>query len=260
MGSKRSPGHICQTTNPVDVCDGTNCLAPSPTPGPCNGPDWDSVSFEIGSCFLPVKTRLRGLKPNEIQVLSWLRANKATIVNAERTFRIDRRAIAGAIAWEMLRNPHPHASAIDVGPGKVHLFQFSRSHWIRDAVALAWQSFFGDSGEGTLAKEAEDRGYLAQQSPESRKRLLATDAGAIRYIAAIMAAIADLSENDGFESIRKNPVILTNVYQGKDLKEWEDHLRTLPAGSRFKGGNPMDEWVSIHFSFLEDAVGSPDFD
>jgi hypothetical protein len=40
-----------------------------------------------------------------MQVLAALRSQRANILAAEQTFGVDRRAIAGAIAWEMWRIP-----------------------------------------------------------------------------------------------------------------------------------------------------------
>lgn len=42
-------------------------------------------------------------------VRRWLAAHRAEIVAAEATFNVDRRAIAGAIAWEAMVNVIPGA-------------------------------------------------------------------------------------------------------------------------------------------------------
>ena len=54
----------------------------------------EDVSFEIGSCFVPVDAGM-DLDPAEQQVFACLRAHRAEIANAEREFRITRLAIAG---------------------------------------------------------------------------------------------------------------------------------------------------------------------
>jgi len=220
----------------------------SPKPGPIPGPKHQS--FELGASFMPVPTSL-SLNPDEMQVLAWLRAFKPNIVDAERTFVVDRRAIAGAIAWEMLENPRGRGVRA-VGAGKVHLFNYSLSAAIIGGVVGGAQDY------DTVAKQTEDYGYLPKQSLENRRALLATPAGAIKYIAAIMAAVADIAGRYGFEDIRTNPEILTNVYHGSDLKKWEEHLRGKAKGSPFKGGNPMDIWVVKNTRFLEEAVGTTD--
>jgi len=198
---------------------------------------------------VPVQTTLIGLDDAEMQVLAWLRANRDDIVKGEQTFRVDRRAIAGAIAWEMLENNKntrraqlPNWSVRSVGPGKVHLFNFG--------------GWFGVNFD-TIATQTEDRGYLPKQGFANRKALLATSSGAIQYIAAIMAAISDIADQYNFHDVRTRPVILTNVYQSMTLKTWEEHLKSKPPGSTLAGGNEMDKWVSLHIAFLEDGVGKP---
>jgi hypothetical protein len=247
---------LCQETKPINVKDGTNVLTASPTPGPSVGAE--DVSYEIRASFAPVGTSLAGLNPAELQVLAWLRENRTTIANAEQKFRVDRRAIAGAIAWEMLenviRNPRTDLS---VGLGKVHTRYVNK----KNPIKLAWVNIYGqisgDPGVQTIAKEAEELGYLPAQTFESRKAILATTSGAITYIAAIMAAIADIASRYKFDDIRSNPVILTHVYHGKTLKSWEAHLAAKSPGSSFSGGTPMALWVSSHLPFIEDGVGKP---
>lgn len=252
--SKFPPGPLCQGSKPVDIRDGTNALTVSSTPGTTLGPD--NVSFEIGSSFVPVRSGLPGLNPAEIQVLSWLRENQPSFVKAEQTFRIDRRAIAGAIAWEMLENVKA-SSPISVGPGKVHIYEVVKGSLTKTLFSLASASIAGDRGKGTIAQEAEELGFLPRQSYENRVAILATPSGAITYIAGMMAAIADLAGQHKFDDIRSDPVILTNVYQSKTLTTWKAALSTKTPGTPFAGGNPMDRWVSTHLAFLEDGVGSP---
>src|SRR5215813_10567928 len=98
MGNKIPPGP--RGFDVIQTEDGTTPRTAMPTPGPTRSAE--DVSIEIGASFLPVPSRISGLDAAEMQVFAWLRANKDEIVNAERTFRVDRRAIAGAIAWEML--------------------------------------------------------------------------------------------------------------------------------------------------------------
>jgi hypothetical protein len=238
LNDKRKPGITC----PVKDAD-------------------QGVSYEIGASYMPVQTRLCGLNGSQMQVLAWLRANKATIIRFARKFRVDRRAIAGAIAFEMLENIHtapvtvPGIPSIDVGPAKVHVWVGSQKHIGSSIIFMEWNRVFSDIGNGTWAKDVEDRKYLSSQSPESRQVLLSTNEGAITYIAAIMADIADLCEENKLRSIRYDPIILTNVYHGKLPKEWEDYVKSLPTSHHFKGGNPMDKWIAAHMDFIEDGVG-----
>lgn len=199
----------------------------------------EDVSFEIGASYIPVPNAL-GLDDAEEQVFACLHANRREIIDAELAFGVTRVAIAGAIAWEMLENVR-RWSPRSVGFGKVHLYNY---HLTR--------SWFD-----TAAKQAEDQRFIPAQSDKDRQLLLATPAGAIRYIAAIMAAIADIAGREGFDDIRFDPEILTNVYQSMDLKDWEAHVRKKAKGTKFTGGNKMDRWVMSHLLFLTSAVGTP---
>jgi hypothetical protein len=199
----------------------------------------EDVSFEIGASYIPI-INAPARNAAEGQVFACLNARRREIVDAEKTFGVTRLAIAGAIAWEMLENVRTH-SPRSVGYGKVHLYNYH----------------FSSSWYETAAKQAEDRGYIAPQSKEERKLLLATPEGAIRYIAAIMAAIADIAGRLGTRDIRFDPEILTNVYQSMDLKEWEAHLLAKPKNATLAGGNKMDRWVMSNLGFLIAAVGQP---
>ena len=196
----------------------------------------DDVSFEIRACYQPMSGGLPGLTEAEKQVFACLNAHRAYIVDAERKFGVTRLAIAGAIAQEMLENVHS-SSARAVGFGKVHWFNIS------------W------SPKRTAASQVEELGYLPKRSLTERKVVLMSPQGAIQYIGAIMAAIAEAAVRHGFADLRDNPEILTNVYQGLDLDQWEEHLADKAAGTGFSGGNSMDIWVVNHLDFLTAAVG-----
>jgi hypothetical protein len=256
-GNQSIPGNLCQEEAPISVRDGTLALTASPSPV-----TEEDVSYEIRASYAPVPTSLVGLNPAELQVLGWLRAHRGEIVEAEQRFRIDRRAIAGAIAWEMLENVvHNPKLDLSVGVGKVHTF-YANKNSIKGSIDTMWAStkgfFTGDRGEDSLAKEIEEFGYLPPQSFASRKALLTSSKGAITYIAAIMSAFADLAAQHKFDDIRCDPVILTNAYQGRTLESWQAWLKVKPKGTSFSGGNPMDVWVAAHIAFLEDGVGRPD--
>jgi hypothetical protein len=272
----RVPGHICQETKPVNVQDGGTALCPTPTRGPTRAAE--DVSPEIGGSYFPVPTSLC-LDPAQMQVLAALRSRRANILAAEQTFGIDRRAIAGAIAWEMLENPpdmkrklgakvDPLGIPRSVGWGKVHLFNLDKTRalkaWVLGGPLGVPLGVVALHDFDTIAQETEDAGYLPKQSLQDRRSLLCTPEGAITYIGGIMAAIADIPASMGFdEDIRGNPMILTNVYQGETLKSWRAKLTkkmaTLGKGAPFEPGNDMAIWVGNNLAFLEDAVGSPDF-
>ena len=272
----RVPGHTCQETKPMNVQDGGSALSPTPSCGPTRGTG--DVSPEIGASYLPVVTSLC-LDPAQMQVLAALRSQREHIIAAEQTFGVDRRAIAGAIAWEMLLNPpdwkrklggkvDPLGIPRSVGWGKVHLFNLDKKRafkaWVGGGPLGVPLGVIALHDFHTIAKETEEAGYLPQQSFDDRKRILGTPEGAITYIGGIMAAIADIPENMGFdEDIRSNPMILTNVYQGETLKSWREKLAkkmaTLGKSAPFEPGNDMAIWVGENLNFLEDAVGNPDF-
>ena len=253
--SDTAPGPSCQSRSPVDVIDGTHTLCPTPAPAPSGAPS--TWSFEVGACYAPVSTSLT-LSPNEMQVFALLRDLRPEILQAARKHRVTPQAIAGAIAWEALENPRSF-SARSVGLGKVHLYNYSK---VGAVIGFATGGFGGALRHGldfrALPVEIEERNYVPKRTYGERRHLLATREGAIEYIAGIMDAIADSATNAGFEDIRNNAPILTNVYQAHTLASWEEYLKRKPPGTRFEAGNEMALWVKAHATFLEEAVGSID--
>ena len=192
------------------------------------------VSFELQNTpSIEVETK-RQWSEDEMRVLKWLRAHQAEIVSAEQARQIDRRAIAAAIAWEALQNVH-RFSLRAAGPGKVHYRE-------------------GLSEGNPIAREVERAGYLPPKTMAQRRDTVATASGAIDYVAAIMRAIADVAAEHG-RNIQRSPVILTNVYQGSGLRQWEERLRTKPSAEPLRAGNPMAIWTAAHLDYLEDCVG-----
>jgi hypothetical protein len=209
-------------------------------PGPlCTTRD---VSFELKDAarLQRASTKLKGLTPGEECVLAWLREFKKQIVEQERLRKIDRRAIAGAIAWEALKNIH-RASARAVGPSKIHVFR----HPIL-------------GGEDTIAKQVEDRGYMTGASLSRRMELLKTPDGSIAYDGAIMAALADIAEKYHYY-IRCNAPVLTMAFQAWDLDQWDSKLAAKKADSPLKVEGGMGGWVKDHMQYLTEAVGEPEY-
>jgi hypothetical protein len=210
----------------------------------------EGVSFELKDALAyrpsleTAGSKKLGLSKSQVRVLAWLRKHKRTIVQAERLFRIDRRAVAGAIAWEALENPL-FIPVRGIGPGKMHYKTGA----------------FG--GEDTVAKQVEDAGYLpTKRSQEERKKSLSTPSGAIMYIAASMKAAADIAWQEHGSDIYRDLGVLTWFYQSTDLKEWRQHLKNKKAkGERTFDvqKEPMPRWVLNHLAFLEFAVGKPNF-
>jgi hypothetical protein len=190
-----------------------------------------------------------------MRVLAWLMEQKALIIAAEDRFHVDRRAIAGAIAWEALMNVRGTLAGTFgrfVGAAKPHVSE---------------SFIFG--GQNTLVKQVEDADWLppderiAKQTLENRVKLLKTPSGAIAYLGAAMNAAARMTEKAGFPSIRKRPEVLTFFWQKKDLKSWAELLKKKPKGEDFKAGpdpkTDMDRWVLQKLDYLEDGVGEPEF-
>lgn len=128
------------------------------------------------------------------RVTLWLRRNRDVIVAESRRNNVPREAIAGVIAWEALQNVATVATY--QGPGKVH------------------------PDPNSAAEHVEIMGYVARPNPlnpSERWGRVKDTAWAVRYIAAIMGAYADLNEQarsapDG--AIRGKPEILATLYQG----------------------------------------------
>jgi len=133
---------------------------------------WGSISWELSDAWtLPRPTvQLAGVSPARPQALSWLEAHNATIVGVERRRRVDRRAIAAAIAWEALKNTMWPFSRRAVVVGKVHT-------------------------NGSVVQQVEEAGYLPRRSDEAHRELLRNADQSIEYISAIMEAHADIAED-----------------------------------------------------------------
>src|SRR5205809_438231 len=94
--------------------------------------------------------RIAGAGPDR---QSALRAHRNVFEAAEQKFRIDRRAIAGAVAWEIIENPHPQQLPTAAGWGKIHKFNFKKNQ------PATWLRSFGAAYVGadpqTIATETE---------------------------------------------------------------------------------------------------------
>lgn len=124
----------------------------------------------------------------ELRVLAWLRDNKATILETERAFRVDRRAVAAVIAWEAMHNVM-RAGLRGVGPGKMHTYD---SRW-------AGVIPFLPKGNA-IPQQVEARGLVPKPPSDDERRLrMTTPIGAMTYIAAAMRAAIDIAAADGFD-------------------------------------------------------------
>src|SRR5262249_37843576 len=141
----------------------------------------------------------------------WLQGHAKEIQDSEAHFGVDRRAIAGAIAWEAIENPHGRTAAAMgrfVGAGKPHVKQSKRL----PAVI--------STGEN-VPQEVEEAGLLPRRTLSEREEELAKDS--IPYIAAGMRLASDIARKYGTE-ISADPAMLTWFWQTKDANTFIAHL------------------------------------
>lgn len=216
---------------------GPSITAPSPvSPIPTRSSDqWNTsgVSWELTDAPAASTPRER--------VAAWLRTYRRAIEDAEARHGVDRRAIAGAIAWEALQNVIGKPNIrLWVGPGKVHVTE--------------WK---GKSS----AEETEQLGYLPQRSEQGRKAALGDPVGAITYIAAIMQASAEAADA-GHYNLRGDPPILCYLYNAKSPSWSQGHFgpgkKESPQPLGYSG-SPMAVWVadSTNLAWLTAQVGAP---
>jgi hypothetical protein len=246
-------------------------MAPEKRPGrECES----SVSWELrDACSMPDPP---GTEPAEAEgkrkVGGWLFQKRNLIIEAETKWLVDRRAIAGAIAWEALQDvqsPVRHSimgvaglSPRSVGPGKVHL-----SNWYSQSLIYALSNHLRMEFSTTV-EQTEQAGYLAWAgiTKSNLEEQLAKTPGSITCIAAIMRADADAARILGGyseEATNWNPAVLAAWFHGKDLREI---VRQYSSGGDQgqkrppldPGTVPMGVWVQANLSFLERSVGKPD--
>jgi hypothetical protein len=118
--------------------------------------------------------------------------------------------------------------------------------------------------EKTWTYQVEQEKLLPVLTYEDRVKLLQTPEGAIQYIGAAMDLIALIYERGGSPgvvtpSMRSNPVMLTQVYQGSSPEDWAKRVATIKAGEVLKPGNSMALWLFIprNMSLIEDGVDDP---
>ena len=207
-------------------------------------PENDVVSGELKDApRISVLNKQKAMSLSEMPVFAWLRLYTPQIAAAEKQFNVDRRAIAGAIAWEALQNISTHNPFSRwSGPGKIH---YKRGFWEKNR------------NKPTVAQETEDAGYLPKQkSDDARGKYFEDPTHSIFYIAAIMRGGADAAEENGY-IMSNRPDILADFYQAHNLGPWKAHL-AAKRGTPLVAGNEMAHWVNTHLGFLEDAVGKPE--
>jgi|GEM_PF-2285666 len=172
------------------------------------------------------------------RVKLWLKKHLPMIIGAEVEFKVDRRAIASAIAYEALVNINSlNRSLRACGPGKVHYWDFPTC------------------GK-CVAEEVEDAGYLLHLDQTQRKETVKTAKGAIIYIAAIMRAQADVASGAGY-NLNCDVPMLTTFYNAWKLIELKDHFAKKKYPEPLTPNDEMGRWASLHIEYIEDAVGKP---
>lgn len=219
----------------------------------------EAVSFELEQGASPrpapeFRSKLRQqftggatLGKRELRVLAWLETNKKAILDAEKTYRIDRRAIAAAIAWEAMMNVM-RGSPRSAGPGKMHTY------------SNAWSAVLPFLPKGAaIPQQIEDLGLVPRPADdEAREATLRRPQGSITYIAAGMRAAADIALQSGYD-ISHELVALTSFYQGHDLPSWRRHMeKKKQRGDKgFVAADPMAVWTQANVSYLENVLGRP---
>lgn len=180
------------------------------------------------------------------RVRRWLIIHANAINRTAAKYNIDRRAIAGAIAWEALQNVTNNFASTGVrGPGKVKPFALPNDPESQSAAAFV---------EGN----ARYQPLLPEQSIPTRILILRTPLGSISYIAAIMNAYATEAELAGYtgeNGIRNRPDILATYYNGVRGFELENAQAAFAQRPRdeFKAGETMGQWVKNNLNFIESS-------
>ncbi len=224
------------------------------------------VSYELADAPYPTVDELAAGRPDsergayealtedERRVMGWLRQWAPAIVLQEQIRGVDRRSIAGAIAWEALENVKwsftPSRAA--GGPGKIH------SQTVLFGPDQLGKEFPEGRETVTAGFMVEEMGLVPRQSEADRNELLKTPAGSIEYIGAIMQALAIGAAAAGFD-IWRRPEVLCWGYNTYPLQFWAEHM----AAKQRRGEttfdvsqNLMAAWVAGHLTYLELAVGA----
>jgi hypothetical protein len=178
----------------------------------------------------------------EGRVGRWLELHEKPLTAAERRFRIDRRAIAGLIAYEAMVNVHLSRYGGIVrwaGPGKV---RYKASPF----------------GEGLPAsKEVEQLGLLPRRSVEQRKALLARADWSMLYIGAIMRALADVERRRTGLDVSCRPGALVTLASAWTVRQAERYYATVPPHRYSMAYNFPGNWAANREEQLTAIVGSP---
>jgi hypothetical protein len=177
------------------------------------------------------------------RVFKWLQAHALEIGWMEWLYGVDRLAIAGAIAWEALRNPRPFVEELFgrfLGAGKPHV---RAAKYGLPAVVSAGEN---------VPEEVEQAGLLPHRSVLEREGILAADS--IPYIAAGMRLAVDIAAAYGFD-IATDPAMLTWFWVSKDANSFIAHLAKKQDRTFEPTKEEMPRWVMENLRWLTLAVG-----
>lgn len=175
------------------------------------------------------------------RVFKWLQARAKEIGWLESFFGVDRRAIAGVVAWEALLNPRGILASTFgrfEGAGKAHTRQ--------DRVGLPGSGEF-------VPEEVEQAGLLPRRSARERADILEKDA--LPYVAAGMRMFADIGRAYGVD-ISGDPGMLAWVWVSKDATTFITYLSKKIDKTFDVTAEEMPRWVMENLLWLESAVGA----
>jgi hypothetical protein len=176
------------------------------------------------------------------RVQLWMKKYAGILELAEKRHGVDRRAIAGAIAWEALQNVQNSTwPGRWSGAGKVHNREFKVQ-------------------EGNPAsKVVGDEGYLPPRTEKERQKENEDPVGAITFVATIMQAHAEAADAGKYD-IRGDPGMLCTFYNSWDIATTRGYFPKTKKAPDALTPNVMGSWVEAELGWIESATGKPNGD
>lgn len=116
------------------------------------------------------------------------------------------------------------------GPGKVH--------YKAGYLSEGWP----------VSREVEALGYVSKRTLAGRRKYLASDAGAVRYIAAILRALSTATKHETL--VNCSPEDLTALYSRFDLNEAEYMSTSGIDVAQLLHKQRAARWVSAHHNIF----------
>jgi len=186
-----------------------------------------------------------GGKTATARAFAWLKLHKSDITEGETRFRVDRRAIAGLIAYEGLLNVHLARYgkfANWSGPGKIHYKRYRFS-------------------EGNpVAKQVENLGLLPRRSVTERAFILQNAEWASLYIAAIMRELSNVVRSEAHHDVTCEPGALITLLVTWDIPRARTYFSSEDMGKHYAlSYSEAGNWAVANLPEIEKAVGFPKF-